>query len=174
MPDYKLSKIYKIESQQTREVYYGSTTQSLLQRFSSHKSDYKRWLNGCCSYTTSFKILVHDDSTITLVENFACDNFDDLIAREAYYIKNDENCINKIIPGRTREEYVADNPEMKKKAAKKYYQKNKILLNEKYKKKYADSEIIECECGSSFNKICRRTHLKSKCHTNFLKAINLN
>ena len=42
MPDYKNGKIYVIKSYETNDVYVGSTCRPLKQRFSRHKSEYKR------------------------------------------------------------------------------------------------------------------------------------
>jgi hypothetical protein len=42
MPDYTLTKIYKIESHLGDKIYVGSTAkQYISQRFQQHKNDYK-------------------------------------------------------------------------------------------------------------------------------------
>jgi len=41
MPNYQNSKIYKVWSPQTDEVYIGSTTQPLSKRMVQHRTDYK-------------------------------------------------------------------------------------------------------------------------------------
>ena len=44
---YSRGKIYKLISNQTTDVYYGSTVEPrLTNRLSSHRCNYKLWLNG--------------------------------------------------------------------------------------------------------------------------------
>ena len=45
--DYSLGKIYKIVSNQTDDIYIGSTSQNLLSvRLGKHRDEYKRWAEG--------------------------------------------------------------------------------------------------------------------------------
>ena len=45
--DYSLGKIYKLVSNQTDDIYIGSTCQKLLStRLCGHIQDYKRWVEG--------------------------------------------------------------------------------------------------------------------------------
>ena len=94
MPDYQKGKIYKIISNETDEVYIGSTTQTLSLRLGGHKRNYKKYLNNKYSYTTSYNILKYDDVKIILIEECPCDNREQLLKREQYYIDN-MDCINK-------------------------------------------------------------------------------
>ena len=101
---YDEGKIYKLVSDQTTDVYYGSTCKSnLYARFVGHKSDYKKWLKEEKSNMTSFKLLKYDDCRIELVETYPCESREQLEKREGYYIKK-YDCVNKIIPkGNTKE-----------------------------------------------------------------------
>jgi hypothetical protein len=121
MPDYSQAKIYCIKSSQTSEVYYGSTCKSLAKRFTVHKSDYK-------TNITSKKILQYTDAYIELVEEFPCNNKQELCIRERFYIENNP-CVNLRIPGRTRKEnqtlYSNKNKEARKAYNKAYYETNK-------------------------------------------------
>ncbi len=104
---YQRGKIYKIISNQTDLVYYGSTIEEVLtNRLSGHRCSYKRWLNGKTNYTSSFEIVKHEDVKIILVETCPCNTKYELIAREQYHIDNNE-CINKCkaFTGLNREEY---------------------------------------------------------------------
>ena len=65
-------KIYKLVSNVTGDVYYGSTILSLEDRELRHKSDYKRYLQGKKNYVTSFKIIETGNFKIKLVEAYAC------------------------------------------------------------------------------------------------------
>lgn len=54
---YNNGKIYKLISPHTDKIYVGSTCKErLCQRLASHRMNYKNWLKGEYSYTTSFKL----------------------------------------------------------------------------------------------------------------------
>jgi len=91
MPDYKRGKIYKITSQ--GKIYIGSTTQSLSQRLGGHKADSKKQ-----SRYASSELVNNLDCQITLIENYACNSREELLARERYHIDLNPNCINRCIP----------------------------------------------------------------------------
>ena len=86
MPDYQLSKIYKLVSNKTSDIYIGSCLMRLSTRLSTHKHK----SNTCVS-----KKLFVDDAiiTIVLIENFACNTKNELKARELHHITTN-NCIN--------------------------------------------------------------------------------
>ena len=124
MPDYKESKIYSIRSHQTKDIYVGSTTQTLFTRLASHKRDYRCYKKGKKNYVSSFHMLQFDDAYIELIEKCPCNNKEELTKREGEIIR-EMNCINKRIPGRTKKEYYADNKEKIQKYGEKYREKNK-------------------------------------------------
>ncbi len=134
MPDYSKAKIYKIYSYENDDVYYGSTCETLSQRMAKHRNKYKTYKDGKFHYTTSFKILELTSAKIELVENYPCNSKEELLQREGYYIKNN-NCVNKLIPGRTQKEYVEDNKEKTAEYQKEYYETNKDKILE-YQKEY--------------------------------------
>ena len=68
------------------------------------------------------------DAKIVLVEDFPCERKEQLIARERFYIENN-TCVNKCVPGRTKKEYRATHKE----EAKEYREKNKGKLKEQRK-----------------------------------------
>jgi hypothetical protein len=129
---YQRGQIYAIRSHQTTGVYYGSTTQSLSKRLHEHKNNYKSYLNEKGHYISSFEILKYDDSYIELVLDFPCNSKKELNRREGQIIRNNE-CVNKIIAGRTKQEYYIDN----KVKYIEYYNDNKDQKLE-YQKKYDD------------------------------------
>ena len=106
MPDYKTGKIYCIRSHLTDEVYIGSTTTPLSTRMVGHRTKFK---NG--SGVSSSEILKHGDAYIELIEEFPCDNRDQLNRREGQVIRITANCVNKRIEGRTPSERYIDNKE---------------------------------------------------------------
>ena len=103
--DLSKCKIYKITSlNNPNMVYYGHTCQTLAQRFTKHKHH---------TNTANSQIIIElGDAIILLVENFPCNSEYEALAREAFYILNNE-CVNKQIPGRTKKEYYeANKPEI--------------------------------------------------------------
>jgi len=133
MVNYSNGKVYKIESHLGDNVYYGSTTKKYLsQRMDKHRCDYKQWLQGKASLIMSYKMFEQygiENCKIILIENCPCESKDELAAREAYYIRNFE-CVNKIVPGRTKKEYREDNKEAIKEREKQYREDNKEAIKQ--------------------------------------------
>ena len=119
--------IYAIRSPQTNDVYYGSTKNSLNTRLIEHRSNYKRWMNDDYHYVSSFAIIEYDDAYIELVEEVNFENKKELHAIEGRYIR--ENiCVNKIVVGRTQQEWCKDNKEHCKEYELQYRAKNKDII----------------------------------------------
>jgi len=108
MPNYQNSKLYKIWSPQTNEVYVGSTTQPLSRRMVGHRGAFKRYKAGKTNYVSSFKILEYGDARIELIRECPCDNREQLVAIEGKHIR-ELDCVNIIIAGRTWKQYRQDN-----------------------------------------------------------------
>ena len=115
MPNYQLSKIYRIEPNNSDcdgDVYYGSSCEPYLsRRIDGHRSAYKRWLNGKNSKVMVYELFEKygvENCSIVLVEKFPCDSREELHARERFYIKNNK-CVNKYIPLRSKKDYYIDN-----------------------------------------------------------------
>jgi len=130
--DYKNGRIYKIVSDLTDKIYIGSTCQSLCKRLAKHKGDYRASLNGGNKYMTSFELFKLGETRIELIEDFQCERKEQLNAREGYHIKlNNDICVNRIIPCRTRQEYKVENKDKIKEQKKQYYKANTDKINEK-------------------------------------------
>jgi len=115
MPDYQQSKIYKIINHELKGlVYYGSTTTTLKQRLSCHKT-----LN--CSSKALFSVGTPE---IILLEYYPCETKAELLKRERVWIEGNE-CVNHYIPGRTDKEYYQDNKDKLKDQNKKWKSENK-------------------------------------------------
>ena len=122
MPNYQLSKIYKLWSPSKNIIYIGSTTQTLSRRLGKHLSNYKLYKNDNNKpYYTSYLVLECDDYKIELLEEYACNNKEQLLKKEGEYIRNNE-CVNRCISGRTHKEY-----------NKEWYEKNREAILEKSK-----------------------------------------
>lgn len=147
MPDYSKSKIYKLICDDPELVYYGSTTQKYL---SSRLCEHKKKNNNC----TSKKLIEAGGVKIYLVENYPCESKNDLNARERFYIENN-NCINKSLPGRTQKEYQNDNRQLLCEKAKIIYNKNKKKILDYQKEK------VECYiCKKTFARQYLKPHIK--------------
>jgi hypothetical protein len=133
MPNYQNGKIYKITGGNL--VYYGSTTLKLCQRLADHKKCYKRYKEGKTTNTTSFQLLDFEDCYITLVELFSCNSKEELLARERFYIENND-CVNKVIPLQTDAEYYKKNKEEFAERTKKWREENVEKSKEIGRKSY--------------------------------------
>ena len=118
MVNYDNGKIYMIEpicEHDEGDIYIGSTTKEYLsQRFVAHKKNYKRYKSGKPrQFMTSFIIFEKygiDNCRITLIEEVSCQTKDELMAKEAQYIRT-LKCVNKCIPNRSKAQYRFDNKE---------------------------------------------------------------
>lgn len=140
MPDYKNAKIYKIVSNITNDVYIGSTCSPLSQRLSEHRRKYTQYLNGKFHYMTSFKVLETNDYCIVLIEDYPCERKENLHARERSFIQGCNNCVNTIIPMRTRKEYYEQNKQRCAEQRKEYYELNKAEVLDKQKGYYEQNK----------------------------------
>jgi uncharacterized protein (DUF433 family) len=197
MPEYKNGKIYKIWSPSHDDLQYiGSTTQELCMRMCAHRKDYKKYLKGKYHFVTSFDILKFDDCRIDLLEYFPCNSKVELCKKEGEMIKNNV-CVNKIIPGRTINEWRQDNKEKIKEGLKNYRNQNKEKIKEVLKnyrnqnkekikeghKNYRNQnkELIRekakvkmtCECGIILRKHNKVRHYKSLKHIKYMESINV-
>jgi hypothetical protein len=171
-------------------TYYGSTCEpTLARRLAGHVGKCKNFKEGKKqNYITSFEILEGGNYTIVLVEIFPCDSKMKLHKRERYYIENNE-CVNKVIPTRTYEEWRLVNKEKINKKQNEYNVLNREKINKrqieyslpnreknieyqaeyrlKNKEKLRDFNkiLITCAlCGITHTKINKSQHLKSDKH----------
>lgn len=134
MPNYKNAKIYDIKCNITGDIYVGATTQKLCNRMTGHRSDAKR--NTSCR---SKQIINRRDYSYSLIEDYPCDRKEQLTARERYWIEKLE-CVNKVIPGRTKKGYYQDNKEKLKEYKKQYRKDNKEKIKESHKEYQKDNK----------------------------------
>ena len=143
MCDYQNAKVYKIVDPNEEMVYIGSTTQALSKRFAAHRSTHKKLTGGKCTVSSIFNTYGIENCKILLIENFPCNNKEELIKKEAEYIKT-INCVNKVIPNRTKKEYNKkyneDNKESIAAYQKEYNEANKDSILTKAKEYYVDNK----------------------------------
>ena len=175
MPDYSNGKIYRIICNNTGNMYIGSTCCTLSQRLAQHKSEYNMFLNGKRKHcSTSFDIIKGGNYQIILIEYAPCNNKEELLRKERYFIEN-MNCVNKVVPLRTDKEYKEDNKDKIKEynernkdhiaEVKKQYYINNIEKRRLSMKEYAEKHKDEI---SRYNKTYRETNkakLKEKSKT---------
>jgi hypothetical protein len=170
-------KIYKIEDNSNGNIYIGSTCKTLKERLSKHKSNYKRYLNGFGSNVRSYDIIKNNNFTIKLLEKCNIKTKQELYQRERYYVENND-CLNKQIPGRTEKEYKKayriDNKDKINEYNKEYNIENKDKIKQKnkaYRENNKDilNEKNICKCGGKFTNKHKTTHFKSNKHLEFIK-----
>jgi hypothetical protein len=193
MERYQRGKVYRIVCRKTGKQYIGSTCKKLLsQRLACHVCDFKEWKENRHHFLTSFIILEENDYYIELVELVSCSSKDELLVRERFHIQNND-CVNKQLPSRTKEEYYEDNKKKIAEQMKEYAQTNKDQIA-KYHKEYQQThkyqiaeyhkeykqthkekiaeykkEKYDCSCGSTICKIEKARHERSLKHQNYLK-----
>jgi len=156
MPDYKQGKIYKIVSDKCDVVYYGSTTLTLMERWKIHKSKFNAWKKGkrdkyaCFKYFDEYGI---DNFRIELLEDYPCDNDEQLRMKEDEYIHENE-CVNERRAYATYEDTLAK--------TRQYHQDNKIERNKIRVKKLL--ERVTCECGRELSRGALTLHRKTAYH----------
>ena len=95
---YKNGKIYKIVCNITGDVYIGSTKKYLSERMCKHRDMDTIW--EC----VSIKIIRRGDYTASIIEDYPCNNKQELLWRERHYMETME-CINTTRPIITEEEH---------------------------------------------------------------------
>jgi group I intron endonuclease len=135
MPDYSKGKIYRLICNITGDQYIGSTTQSLAKRLGSHVANAK---NENHTQFTSKSIIDRGNFSIVLIEDCPCENKSQLERRERYFIESME-CVNKIIPTRTKSEYYEDNRDRMLVKYHKYYENNRDRMLVKQHQYYEDN-----------------------------------
>ena len=169
-------KIYKITDNTNDNKYIGSTCKTLKYRLSKHECDYKRFLKGIFNNVTSFDIIKNNNYKIELLENCVVKTKKELLKRERLYIENNQ-CVNRCVPGRTNKEYHEANKDQIKEYQKEYKEANKKKIREQqkeYRKANRDkfNEKFDCSCGGYYTYIHKARHEKSTKHQNYLKSQN--
>ena len=151
MTDYSQGKIYMLTSEQTPEIYIGSTKETLEERMKCHKYDYNRWLKGKFSYVTSFEIIQYDDCKIHLIEDYPCETRKELELKEGEYQKM-MDCVNKCIVGRTPKQWREDNKEhLQEYERNRSNKKERLEQHKEYMKEYNSKPEVK-ERKKEYNK----------------------
>jgi hypothetical protein len=107
--DYSKAKIYKLFASGVENMpYIGSTCNNLDQRLGQHKYAARADTQKKSASTVLF--LENEDVEIKLIEDYPCETKEQLLARERHWIEQ-QDCLNKNIPGRTWQERWAEKRE---------------------------------------------------------------
>ena len=169
--DYSKNKIYKIYSHLGDKIYIGSTVCDLVsQRMVKHRGSYKQWKKNNERYMRSFVLFEEygiENCYIELIEAKPCLDINEQAKLEGSYIRTLE-CVNKNIPGRTRQEYEKDNKEKIKATRKQFYEKNKDKLNTK-RKEYYEENKDKCKEAAKEYRVNNKEKIKAKDNAYYAK-----
>ena len=136
-------------------------------------------------------MLAAGDYDYCLVEIFPCNDKTGLHQRERFYIESNE-CVNKVVPGRTQTEHYEANKGAILEQQKTYRSENKGAISEQqkiYRSEHKDKRVehikeyqyenkdeieanisvnISCECGCTIRKGDISKHRKSQKHINLM------
>jgi len=168
---YDNGKIYKIVSDNTDDIYIGSTTNTLKQRLQEHESKYRKnnlGLKAC-------DILKFGSYRIELIQDFPCNNRCELYKREGEIQKEHKNCINYFIAGRDNKQYYIDNVDKIKQRTSEWQKKNNVRRRAAVKKSYEKNKHKKvynvCECGGTYTGLKGQhryiRHSKTKKHQDY-------
>jgi len=150
MVNYQRGKIYKLVSEHTEKIYIGSTTQKYLSdRLSGHACKFRKYTKDHITKNTtkSVELFKLGEVQIILIENFPCNDVNELKAREAYYIKLfKRKVVNETIPLRTNREYREDNREdilIKKKQYREKHKEDIKIKKKEYREKHKEDLRIK-------------------------------
>jgi hypothetical protein len=151
--DFSQGKIYKIYSDKTDKIYIGSTCKTLKSRLQTHKNNFTNFNKGLYKANVSvFELFrMYDDVKIDLIENYVCNNKEELRRKEREITEsyNKNIVLNKNKSIQSNEERI--------KQCEDYY----------YRTKNIKSNKIHCQCGGSYNYYSKYIHFKSKKHLLF-------
>ena len=160
--EFSKGKIYKISNDYNEDVYVGSTCDTLIKRFSSHKSN----RNCKTKINRPLNVLMNEIGTerfrIDLIEDYPCNDKYQLRQREGYWI-GEMGSLNMLVAGRDKKEIYQEKREEILSKNKERYENNK----ERYLKTM--NEKIKCECGCEISRTNLKRHQQSPKHLDLLK-----
>lgn len=126
--NYQNGKIYRVYclAGEDGDEYIGSTCRDYLcQRWSQHKAQFTFWKQGKGSKCNSYDLFNKyglENCIIELLEEYPCENIEQLNRKEGEYIKQ-RKCVNRCVAGQTPAEYhaIPENKARKAKIASEYY-----------------------------------------------------
>jgi hypothetical protein len=133
---YTNGKIYRLVNSVDDEIYVGSTCSTLAKRFYGHKKDAERELLPAYKHLNK---VGWNNVSIVLIEEYSCENKNQLERRERYWIETLKATLNKAIPTRTIKEWHEDNKDKIKEHNAKYRADNIEKIRETQAKWYVEN-----------------------------------
>ena len=137
---YQQGKIYCIRNTINDMIYIGSTCQKLSQRMTNHRSDMNKPTHQNMKLYKAMNELGKENFYIQLVEDYPCENIEQLLKRETELMLEHKADLNKNKNGRTvlerYKEYKQTHEEEIKESNKKYREANKETLKQKKREDY--------------------------------------
>lgn len=177
---YNRGKIYKLVNDVDDEFYIGSTCETLAKRKGGHKGAANRHPNR--RVYAHFNQICWGNVHIILIEQYPCENIEQLKARERHWIEELKPSLNKSIPLRSDTErsntestkqWKHENRNKVREYNKKYYKENKefvkrlVMHNNKTIYKEQRNEKLKCDCGCEVSRKHFSRHTKSQQHKNW-------
>lgn len=165
MCDYQNGRIYKIVNDiKPNELYCGSTVAPLCVRLGRHRSDSKVEKNQSRRFYQFVRELGGWHLfRIVLVENYPCNNKEELHAREEYWRKGLKATLNTYRPhGYVKEVY--------QKSYQVKYRAEKPLKIKELKKKSNTHRLsvkFQCLCGGEYSLHSKSAHMKTGKHQKY-------
>jgi hypothetical protein len=161
MTNLKIGNVYKIICSVSDDVYVGSTFSTLRNRWTEHKKQYKKYMNGNNRGKTAiypyFEKYGMDKFKIIKIKEYECVDKNHLESKEQLWISK-SRCVN------------TNNTIRINKMSNKFYRENNkeklILYRENNKEKVAKhkAEIYTCECGKTLTRGHKARHEKTQKH----------
>ena len=200
MVNYSNSIIYKLccNDPNITDIYIGSTTNKKTRKHchknvcnNENSKDYNIYVYQFIRQNGGF-----DNWDMIEIERYSAIDKSDLHKKERYWIEELKSTLNKLIPARTRQEYLQDNKiriairsktynqdnrEHQLEQNKQNYQNNREKRIEQVKQYYQNNrekriehaqQPIECECGAMFRKDALQKHKKSAKHKLYIELSN--
>ena len=169
MPDYQNSKIYKLVSNKTSDIYIGSCLMRLSTRLSQHKNKSNK--------AVSRNLFINEAIiTIVLIENFPCNTKNELKARELHHITSNM-CINANKPF-VCDILISDRKEYDKIYNREYYTNHKEEAKEHNKAYYTNHKqeikIYDASRRDRINALRRTRRAEKKLTKNLENTLNNN
>ena len=145
MSKYLKSKIYRIYSLSNPEIgeYIGSTIEPFLSNtLAKKKYKYTLYLEGKENLVSVYAILQFDDACIELIEEYPCENINQLRKRTGELMRASSNCINLHIAGRKPAEYYEEHKESILEKNKEYRYVNTEKISEQKRKSYSNNKEV--------------------------------
>ena len=184
--DYSKAIIYKIvcNDLNVKDLYIGSTT-----HFTNRKALHKHACYNPNSKQYNYKLysFIRDTGgwanwNMVLVEDYKCNNGNDLRTRERYWYEQLNGTLNKCVPNRSKKEsekqWREQNKEQLKEYNKQYKQQHKEQIKE-YNKQYnqqnkeqnkAKAETpYTCICGSTIRTDQKSKHFRTNKHKEYIE-----